>query len=99
MMLECEGTVRRCHRMVLASASPYFAGLIDNSECEQPLIVLKGVQSRVADAILEFMYKGEAEVRKDDLNDVVENATYFKIRFAYMGLTLDTHHEQSQILI
>ena len=53
------------HNVILASSSEVFKNKMVNLRHPPPLIFLSGVESIVLQAVLDFIYCGEAQVEKD----------------------------------
>ena len=56
------------HKVVLASSSPFFMNLLKKSKHSHPFLFLRGVKKNTILAMLDFLYKGEANVFQDDLD-------------------------------
>ena len=66
--LACEdGPGVEAHKLVLASASPFFENLLRRSNHPHPLIYLRGVKCSDLSALLDFIYQGEAKVHQRNL--------------------------------
>ena len=66
--LACEdGPGVEAHKLVLASASPFFENLLRRSNHPHPLIYLRGVKGSDLSALLDFIYQGEAKVLQENL--------------------------------
>ena len=71
------------HKVVLASSSPFFMNLLKRSKHSHPFVFLKGVKKNTILAMLDFLYKGEANVFQDDLDQFLSLADDFQLK----GLT------------
>ena len=82
--LACEdGQNIEVHKTVLASTSPVFMELLKRHKHSHPLIYMRGIKSNLLVTILDFLYHGEANVLRDDLDSFLALAEEFKLR----GLT------------
>ena len=73
--LACEdGRQIYAHRIILASSSSFFQKVLTKVMHSHPLIFLKGVTHSHLSAIMDFIYLGQAEIQKKDLNAFVEVA-------------------------
>ena len=82
--LVCEdGHQMEAHKVILASSSPFFEKILLRSKHSQPLIYLRGFQSKDFASILDFLYFGEANVYQDDLDSFLAIAEEIKLK----GLT------------
>ena len=54
--------------MILATSSPFFKQLLERNKHPHPLIYMRGTRSSNLLAILDFLYRGKANVFQDDLD-------------------------------
>ena len=67
--LACEdGQQMEVHKIVLATSSPFFRNLFKRNNHVHPLFYMRGVKSREMASIIDFLYRGEANVYQDDLD-------------------------------
>ena len=79
-----DGTDRlRAHKVILSACSPFFRGILKNNPHENPLIYLRGVTMEDLNAMLNFMYHGEANITQEDLNSFLAVAEDLDVK----GLT------------
>ena len=82
--LACEdGQLFSAHKVILASSSPFFMGILKKYKNPQPLIFLKGMRSEDLSAILDFFYFGEANIDQESLDAFLALADDLKV----LGLT------------
>ena len=61
--LACEdGKQIESHKVVLAATSPFFLDLLKRNKHQHPLIYMKGIKSENLLAMVDFFYRGEANV-------------------------------------
>ena len=85
--LVCEdGQQMEAHKVILASSSPFFEKILQNSKHPKPLIYLRGFQSKDFLSILDFLYFGEANVYQEDLDSFLAIAEEIHLQ----GLTGQT---------
>ena len=60
------------HRIILSSSSEVFKNLLINERHPNPLIFMSGVKGSVLQAVLDFIYSGEAHVEKEDMKSFVK---------------------------
>ena len=67
--LGCEdGQQVQGHKIILSAASPFFYNILTNNKHSHPLIYMRGIKSTELVAIMDFMYKGEANIYQENLN-------------------------------
>ena len=79
-----DGQQVKAHKVILASASPFFKTILIQNHHQHPLIYLKGVDARDLRGILKFIYSGEVEVEKEEVARFMGTANDLEID----GLTL-----------
>ena len=61
--LACEdGQQVEAHKVILAASSPFFKKLLGRNKHPHPFIYMRGVKSEDLLAIVDFLYRGEANV-------------------------------------
>ena len=79
--LACEdGMQVEAHKVVLASASPFFLEVLKRNKHPHPLIYMKGIRSDNLMAMVEFFYKGEANVLQENLDTFLALAEELKLK-------------------
>ena len=64
--LVCEDDTQiETHKVVLASASPFFMEMLKKNKHPHPLIYMKGVKAEDLVAMVDFLYYGEANVNQE----------------------------------
>merc|ERR1711934_1336585 len=67
--LACEdGQQVEAHKVILASSSPFFQKLLGRNKHPRPLIYMRGMKSVDLLAIVDFLYRGEANVFQENLD-------------------------------
>ena len=78
--LACEdGQQIEAHKVILASSSPFFQKILQNSKHPHPLIYLRGFRSKDLLSILDFLYFGEANVNQEDLDSFLAIAKVIQL--------------------
>ena len=67
------------HKVILASSSNFFRDILKENPHPKPLLFMKDFHHRHLEMALEFIYKGECAVFKDDLKEFLETAKVLKI--------------------
>ncbi|XP_076327695.1 uncharacterized protein LOC143234312 isoform X2 [Tachypleus tridentatus] len=81
--LVCEGMNIKAHKMLLSACSPFFKGIFEENPCRHPVIVMKDVKFTELKAVVDFMYRGEIHLPKDELQNFLQTADLLKVK----GLT------------
>ena len=82
--LACEdGQIFSAHKVILASSSPFFMGILKKYKSPEPLIFLKGMKSEDLSVLLDFFYFGEANIDQESLDAFLALADDLKV----LGLT------------
>ena len=80
------------HRLVLSSGSKFFQRLLKKTRHPHPLLYLKGTLKTNIEAILSFLYTGEAKVGQENLEEFITTAKELKIK----GVLDDEESMQNQ---
>ena len=67
MTLAAEGRTFLAHKLVLSACSPYLRDILERNPCKHPVVFLRGVSAVELHLLLQYIYKGEAHVRQDQL--------------------------------
>ena len=81
--LVCNEDQIQAHKVILSAGSPFFRSILKRNPHPHPLIYLKGVELNNLQAVLDFIYRGEANVAQEELNSFLAVAEELKIK----GLT------------
>ena len=74
-----DGQKFTAHKIILASSSPLFWDLLTSDLHLHPLIYMRGSRSEDMVALLDFLYQGEANVFRENLNSFLELAEDLQI--------------------
>ena len=67
--LVCEdGQQIEAHKVILSASSPFFQSLLKKNKHPHPLVYMRGVNSEELVAIVDFLYRGEANVYQESLD-------------------------------
>ena len=80
----------KCHKVIQASASPFFLELLRKNKHPQPLIYMRGVKSDDLVALIDFIYYGEANVYQESLDSFLAMAEELNLK----GLTGNKQTEE-----
>ena len=91
--LACEdGQQIEVHKTVLASSGPFFMEMLKKHKHPHPLILMRGIKSKHLATVLDFLYRGEANVEQEDLELFLALAEEFKLK----GLASSSQSEQEK---
>ena len=87
--LACEdGQQFEAHKVILVASSPFFHNLLKLNKHTHPLIYMRGIKSEDLDAIMDFLYCGEAKVFQGNLDSFLAIAEELQLN-GLMGQTYD----------
>lgn len=66
--------------MILQFCSPFFEKIFGDHPCKHPVIVLKDFPGREVSALIDFMYRGEVRVGREDLAGLMRAAESLQVR-------------------
>ena len=85
--LACEdGQQVEAHKVILAASSPFFQKLLGRNKHPHPLVYMRGVKSDDVLAIIDFLYRGEANIFQDNLDSFLAIAEELQLK-GLMGKT------------
>ena len=67
------------HKVIIASSSNFFRDILKQNPHPKPLIYMKEFHHIHLEMALEFIYRGECEVAREDLEDFLETAKELEI--------------------
>ena len=81
------------HKVILASSSEVFKNLLVNERHQNPLIFMSGVKGVVLQAVLDFIYSGEANVEDGDMKAFIKLSTEIEV----FGLNMDVLDKEGHV--
>ena len=79
--LACEdGQQVEAHKVILAASSPFFKKLLGRNKHPHPLIYMRGMKSEDLLAIVDFLYRGEANVFQENLDSFLAVAEELQLK-------------------
>ena len=79
--MTCEdGHQVEAHKVILAASSPFFQNLLKRNKHTHPLIYMRGMKSEDLVAIMEFIYRGEANIYQQNLDTFLAIAEELKLK-------------------
>jgi len=85
ILVLANNVIVKCHKLVLATCSNYFRTLFLNLPSMHQTVVLKDIKYSEMKMILEFMYHGKTNVKKDEMGDLLKVAEMLQVK----GLTIE----------
>ena len=64
----------------MSTCSDYFAEIFEKTPCKNPVVVLKDIRKSDLDALLDYMYIGEVDVRQSELAGLIKAAECLRIK-------------------
>ena len=91
--LVCENNQQiEAHRVILSACSPFFNNILKSNNKPHPLIYMRGLKTKDLEAIVDFIYQGEANIYQEDLDDFLALAEELQLK----GLTGVNNKEQEK---
>ena len=81
-----DGQQMDAHKVILAASSPFFQNLLKRNKHPHPLIYMRGVKSENLLAVVDFLYRGEANVYQENLDSFLAIAEELQLK-GLMGQT------------
>ena len=79
--LACEdGQQVEAHKVILAASSPFFQKLLGRNKHPRPLIYMRGIKFDDLLAIVDFLYRGEANVFQENLDSFLAVAEELQLK-------------------
>ena len=79
--LVCEdGQQVEAHKVILAASSPFFQKLFGRNKHPHPLVYMRGMKIDDLIAVVDFLYRGEANVAQENLDSFLAIAEELQLR-------------------
>ena len=75
-----DGTQFGAHKIILSAGSTFFNDIIKESKHSSPFIYLKGINKSDLTHIINFLYRGEVNLNKPELQSFLETAKTLKVK-------------------
>ena len=89
-----DGQQVEAHKVILAASSPFFQNILRKNSHPHPMIFMKGVKFEDLQAIVDFLYCGEANVFQENIDAFLAIAEELKLR----GLTSQTGRSEENTM-
>ncbi|XP_032687443.1 longitudinals lacking protein, isoforms H/M/V-like [Odontomachus brunneus] len=74
-----DGTILKCHKMVLANSSTFFRRLLMANDHPHPMIILHDIEADDLKTIVNFMYCGEIQVVQSEVRRLLKLAEILEV--------------------
>ncbi|KAK4874220.1 hypothetical protein RN001_013580 [Aquatica leii] len=78
--IACRDGLLRAHKLILSACSPYFERIFNDNPCKHPVVIIRGVQYKEMQLILEYIYKGYIDIPASFLNNLICVASELEIK-------------------
>ena len=68
------------HKVALSSCSEYFKNILKNNVHSHPMLCLEGINHEDLNRLLDYIYQGEVQIVKDELDRFLKIAQRFKLQ-------------------
>ena len=79
-LLSDDGEAVSAHKVVLSASSEFFKSVLRRADHSKPMIYLNGVDCKVLNNILDYIYEGEVQLYQEDLDSFLNVAQKLKIK-------------------
>ncbi|XP_065335024.1 uncharacterized protein LOC135936210 [Cloeon dipterum] len=91
--IACDGQFIRAHKVILSASSIFFQDLFQKHSEHHPIIILKDVKIHELRSLMDFVYKGEVNIRSYELQNFMLMARNLGMK----GLCLSNTSDESNI--
>ena len=78
--LACEDQSFKAHKVILSACSPFFKKLLKSHPHPQPLVYMRGIKATDLVAIVDFIYRGEANIFQEQLENFLALAEELELK-------------------
>ena len=75
-----EGQQIEAHRIILTACSPFFSTVLKRNKHSHPMIYMRGLKAKDLEAIVDFIYYGEANIYQEDLDGFLALAEELQLK-------------------
>ena len=68
------------HKVILSACSPLFNSLLKRNKHSHPMIYMRGLKAKDLEAIVDFIYCGEANIHQEDLDGFLALAVELQLK-------------------
>lgn len=80
MTIACDGKYFDVHKLVLSTCSDYFQEMFEKTQCKHPIVVLKDINYKDLEFLLNYMYVGEVNVLQNELSSLIKAAECLRVK-------------------
>ena len=80
-----DGQQVEAHKVVLISSSPFFLSLLKRNKHPHPLVCMRGFKFENLLSMMDFLYRGEANVYQENLDSFLAMAKELRLKGLDMG--------------
>ena len=93
--LACEGGFQlEAHKVILLASSPFFANVLNRNKHTHPYIYMRGLKPDDLEAVVDFLYYGEANIYEENLATFLGIAEELKLKGLEGGETNEGTEEK-----
>merc|ERR1712179_432088 len=92
-----DGQHIHAHKIILSAGSNFFSDIFMKSNHSNMLIYLKGISSGKLEPVIDFIYKGEAFIPREQLKVFIEIGEELKIKGLEGELTVDGENDKENL--
>ena len=96
-LLSDDGEAVSAHKVVLSASSEFFKGVLRRADHSKPMIYLNGVDYKVLNHILDYIYEGEVQLYQEDLDSFLDVAQKLKINGLIQGQSENERRVQDNV--
>ena len=93
--LACEDQSVKAHKVILSACSPFFKKLLKTHPHPQPLVYMRGIKSSELVAVVDFIYRGEANIFQEQLESFLALAEELQLT----GLTGNLEEKPEEVSV
>ena len=93
--LACEDQSVKAHKVILSACSPFFKKLLKTHPHPQPLVYMRGIKSSELVAVVDFIYRGEANIFQEQLESFLALAEELQLK----GLTGNLEEKPEEVSV
>ena len=81
----------QAHKVILSAYSNVFKNMLVSKKHPHPMIFMRGVGHEVLQALLNFIYSGEANIRQENIDSFIQLSTDLEL----LGITAEAMRKEN----